>query len=112
MFNIYEKFRTNHTVTYRVARKYFLERIDTTPHRGTEETGRKPPTACARRTWSQKKAEPSGARCHHWVKASFDRPPATNNISVRLNLCSNVLLKQVILLKNVDTFMVTHKQCR
>lgn len=39
-----------------------------------------------------------------WLLEPFDQPPTTNYIALCLNLSSNVLLKQVILLQKVDIF--------
>lgn len=79
----------------------------TSPGRGPGDTGGEALETCARRTWPpERRSEPLFALVH-WTRDAFDRPPATNNISVRLNLGSNVLLKQVILLKTRVLFTVS-----
>lgn len=65
---------------------------------------------CARSTWPLIWAGRTVIRDRDWCSEAFDQLPTTNYISLRLNLSSNVLLKQVILLQKCGYFLWSVEQ--
>lgn len=54
--------------------------------------------------------ERSESSASDWSRGPFDHPPTTNYVALCLNLSSNILLKQVILLQKCGYFLWSVKQ--